>query len=148
MPDVHFAARRLSLFLFTALAVFLILFGVLYAGVSGYLPFHAAALPEETRQSGLPLYMALMKLIGGATATLGAMCIYLTWNLRRPFAAEVVASAIAVPVLMAAYVAETLADATGAPTSWHIMGGLLAVDALAYAAWRLSGRESGRPEAS
>jgi hypothetical protein len=35
---------------------------------------------------------------------------------------------------MAAITAEELADATGAPTSWHIMGVLLAVTALAYGA--------------
>jgi hypothetical protein len=33
---------------------------------------------------------------------------------------------------MAAYVAETLAKLTGAPTSWHIMGILLAIDAIAF----------------
>ena len=38
----------------------------------------------------------------------------------------------AIPVLMAAYVAETLAKLTGAPTSWHIMGVLLAITALAW----------------
>ncbi len=46
--------------------------------------------------------------------------------------ATALAITYAIPVLMAAYVAETLAKLTGAPTSWHIMGVLLAVNATAW----------------
>ncbi|MDZ4759523.1 MAG: hypothetical protein SGJ21_00430 [Alphaproteobacteria bacterium] len=135
------AARRFSLVVFGLLSVFLILFGMLYASSGGYLPFHAAALPETARVASLPLYLALMKLIGSASASLGALCLFVSWELRRPdrrFMGEILAVAIAFPVMMAAYVAETLAAATGAPTSWHIMGGLLAADAAAYLTWRIS----------
>lgn len=134
------ALRPLSLVLFSLLSVFLILFGLLYASVGSYLPFHAAALPEPTRAAALPLYLALMKLIGGASIALGGLCLYVTWAVRQRFIAEILAIAIATPVLMAAFVAETLAAATGAPTSWHIMGGLLASDAVAWLAFRASNR--------
>jgi hypothetical protein len=45
---------------------------------------------------------------------------------------------------MAAYVAETLAKLTGAPTSWHIMGMLLAFAALALVAHAIGRRNSSR----
>ncbi len=137
---MQMALRRLSLALFSVLGLFLILFGLLYAGVGTYLPFHASAVPETARAAALPLYLALMKLIGGASASLGGLCLYVTWTIRHPFVAEMLALAIAVPVLMAAFVAESLAATTGAPTSWHIMGGLLAADAVAWLAFRISQR--------
>lgn len=138
------ALRRASRVLFSLLSLFLILFGLLYASVGTWLPFHAAALPEAARAASLPLYLALMKLIGGASIALGGLCLALTFTLRHRFIAEMLALAIAVPVLMAAYVAETLAATTGAPTSWHIMGVLLALDLVAWLSYRISGRISDR----
>lgn len=126
-----------SLALFTLLGLFLVAFGVLYASVNDMLFFHAAAVPEAVRHDVKPLYLALMKLIGGASVGLGVLGLYVTFGpLRRgvPFAASALALTYAIPVLMAAYVAETLAKLTGAPTSWLIMGILLALTASAYLA--------------
>ena len=135
---------RASVFLFAALAVFMIGFGALYASVNSLLWFHAAAVPEPALDAIRPLYFALMKLIGAASAGLGLLALYAALGpLRRgaPLAALMIAAALALPVVMAAYVAETLARETGAPTSWHIMGVLLAINALAFIAHSLSGSE-------
>lgn len=126
--------RWSSITLFVALSIFLILFGGLYASVRDFLPFHAAAAPTPSLDGMRPLYLALMKLIGGSSAALGGLGLYVTLGpIRRGggLAAIVVAAAFAGAFLMAAFVAEMLADATGAPTSWHIMGVLLAITALA-----------------
>lgn len=129
--------RRVSVFLFALLSVFLVAFGALYASVHDMLWFHAAAVPEAAREEVRPLYLALMKLIGGSSLGLGFLsgCV-VVGPLRRgePWAATALALCIATPVVMAAYVAATLAKLTGAPTSWHIMGLLLAIDAIALAA--------------
>lgn len=96
--------RLLSLGLFSLLGVFLVVFGVFYASVDSMLFFHAAAVPEAARAEMLPLYLALMKLIGGASAALGLLCLYVTFGPlrnRAPFAAAALAIAIAAPVLMA-----------------------------------------------
>ena len=77
----------------------------------------------------------LMKLIGGSSLGLGLLSGYVAVGpMRRgaPWAAAALALCIATPVVMAAYVAETLAKLTGSPTSWHIMGILLAIDAIAF----------------
>ncbi len=135
-----------SVALFMLLSLFLIAFGLLYANVNDMLFFHAAAVPEAARHEVKPLYLALMKLIGGSSAALGLLGAYMTLGpLRRgvPLAATALAVTYAIPVLTAAYVAETLAKLTGAPTSWHIMGVLLAVIALAYGA-RVFGNRGGR----
>ena len=129
--------RRTSVALYMLLGLFLIAFGVLYASVSDMLFFHAAAVPEAVRHEIKPLYLALMKLIGGSSIGLGVLGLYVTFGpLRRsvPFAASALAVTYAIPVLMAAYVAERLAKLTGAPTSWHIMGVLLAINAVAWLA--------------
>ncbi len=129
---------RTSIALFALLGLFLIAFGALYATVSDMLFFHAAAVPEAARHDVKPLYLALMKLIGGASVGLGLLGLYVTFGPLRAGAigaAGALAVTYAIPVLMAAYVAETLAKITGAPTSWHIMGVLLAVTALALGAW-------------
>lgn len=60
--------------------------------------------------------------------------------LQFPLAGAALALAIAIPVVMAAIVAERLAAATGAPTSWHIMGIFAAIDAAAYSAHLAGGR--------
>jgi hypothetical protein len=125
----------ISLVLFVALSLFLVAFGAFYASVHDMLWFHAAAVPEAIRDDVRPLYLALMKLIGGASLGLGVLAGYVAMGpMRRgaPWAAGVLALSIATPVVMAAYVAETLAKLTGAPTSWHIMGILLAIDAIAF----------------
>jgi hypothetical protein len=138
--------RWIGVGLFGALSVFLILFGALYASVSDFLPFHAAAAPTAL-DAMRPLYLALMKLIGAASAALGALGCYLTLGpIRRgeTLAGIAVACAFASAFLMAAYVAETLARATNAPTSWHIMGLLLAITAAALIA-HLSSRGAQKP---
>jgi hypothetical protein len=77
----------------------------------------AAAVPEAVRHDVklLGLYVSFGPLRAGVRGTATALAI-----------------TYAIPVLMAAYVAETLAKLTGAPTSWHIMGVLLAVNATAW----------------
>jgi ABC-type microcin C transport system permease subunit YejB len=64
--------------------------------------------------------------------------------LRRgvPFSAIAILIAYAIPLFMAAIVAEILAKATGAPTSWHIMGGLMAVNLTAFIANAVGGRRA------
>jgi hypothetical protein len=137
--------RVASVALFLLLSLFFVAFGALYATVKELLWFHAAALPAGALDDVRPLYFALMKLIGGSSAALGLLGGYVALGpLRRgaAFAAEALALAYALPVVMAAVVAETLAAATGAPTSWRIMGVLLAVDAAAYLA-NLAARRGG-----
>lgn len=127
----------ISVTLFALLGLFLVAFGALYAAVQDMLFFHAAAVPEAARHEVKPLYLALMKLIGGSSIGLGALGLYVTVGpLRagRSGAATALTVTYAIPVLMAAYVAETLAKLTGAPTSWHIMGVLLAINAAAWLA--------------
>ena len=128
--------------LFVALSCFMIAFGALYTSVHDLLWFHAAAVPKESLEAVRPLYFALMKLIGGASGSLGALGGFIALSaIRRGDKGSAVALAVAfaIPLVMAAYVAETLAAKTGSPTSWHIMGGLLAIDALALAACLYSG---------
>ncbi|MEK7264579.1 MAG: hypothetical protein AAB227_00645 [Pseudomonadota bacterium] len=120
--------------LFVALSCFMIAFGALYSSVRDLLWFHAAAVPKESLEAVRPLYFALMKLIGGASGSLGALGGFVALTTIRygdKVSAIALAAAFAIPLLMAAYVAETLAAATGSPTSWHIMGALLAIDAAA-----------------
>jgi hypothetical protein len=131
------STRIASLVLFLALSLFLLLFGLLYATVREPLWFHAAAAPKEALDAARPLYFALMKLIGGASVALALITAYVALvPLRKgvDLAGRALFIAHAMPLMMAAYVAETLAAETGAPTSWHIMGALLAVDIAALAA--------------
>lgn len=131
----------IGIFLFLALSVFLLLFGGLYASVRDLLFFHAAAVPPEALEAVRPLYFALMKLIGGASIALGFATAYMAlFPLRSGMAGAATGLLVchAIPLVMAALVAETLAAKTGAPTSWHIMGVLLAVDAAAFALTVLS----------
>ena len=126
--------RWLSAALFVLLSVFLIAFGLLYASVPDYLPFHRAAVAAGAQEPARALYLALMKLIGGASGALGLLGGYVTlFPMRHAStgAALMVSLAYTCAFLTAAYVAEILAKATGAPTSWHIMGVLLAITAAA-----------------
>jgi hypothetical protein len=135
--------RWASIVLFVLLSLFLVAFGALYASVDDMLWFHAAAVPESAREEVRPLYLALMKLIGGSSLGLGVLGGYVAVGpLRRgeAWAGASLALCIAIPVLMAAFVAETLAKLTGSPTSWHIMGILLAVNAIAFATHAISKR--------
>lgn len=135
--------RTASLVLLGVLGLFLILFGVLYISVAQMLPFHAAAVPVQARAAVLPLYHALMALIGGASIGLGFLGLFVTFGPMRtgaPGAAYATGAAYAIALVAAAIVAERLRAETGAPTSWHIMGGLLAIDAAALIAHRLGGR--------
>lgn len=138
--------RIASVTLFVALSCFMIAFGALYTSVHDLLWFHAAAVPKDVLEAVRPLYFALMKLIGGASGSLGALGAYTALTaIRRgdKGAAIALAIAFAIPLVMAAYVAETLAAATGSPTSWHIMGVLLAIDAAALTGIFLGGRKMG-----
>lgn len=129
--------RWASLGLFSLLALFLIWFGITYATVENLLWFHAAAVPERARDDVEPLYFALMNLIGGSSAALGLLVLYVTWmpmRLGARGAASALVVVLAIALGMAALTAEELADATGSPTSWHIMGALMAVALVALAA--------------
>lgn len=135
--------RWASLVLFALLSLFLIWFGVTYATVQDMLWFHAAAVPEALRPEMKPLYLALMKLIGGSSAALGILGAYvLAFPLRRGVAgaASALTLTYAISFVVAAFTAEKLAADTGAPTSWHIMGVLLAVTALAFLAHAVGAR--------
>lgn len=137
------ALRAMSVVLFTALGLFLIAFGVLYASVRELLWFHAAAVPAEALDGVRPIYFALMKLIGGASGALGLLGAYVAlFPVRRGSLSATIALGVcfALPLVVAAIVAENLAAATGSPTSWHIMGVLLGVDALAVVAFLAGGR--------
>lgn len=129
--------RSISTVLFAALGLFYVAFGTLYASVHDLLWFHAAAVPAHALEAVRPIYFALMKLIGGATIALGFLGLYMAFApVRRgvPLAATTLFLAFAAPLAMAAVVAENLAAATGSPTSWHVMGALAAVDAVAFLA--------------
>lgn len=129
--------RIASLVLFAFLGLFYVAFGTLYASVDNLLWFHAAAVPAEAHEAVRPLYFALMKLIGGASIALGLLGLWATAApLRRgvPLAGTALFLAYAIPLAMAAVVAEILAKATGSPTSWHIMGALMAVNVVALVA--------------
>ena len=142
------ALRLLGIVLFTALSLFLIAFGVLYAIVTNLLWFHAAAVPPSALDAVRPLYFALMKLIGGSSASLGILGLYVTcFPLRQgsATAATILAITYASAISMAAVVAEKLAATTGAPTSWHIMGVLLAMTAIGLVV-SLAGRSDRKPE--
>jgi uncharacterized membrane protein YhdT len=126
--------------LFGTVALFLLLFGLLYASRTSMLFFHAAAVPEAVRPDMLELYLALMRLIGGASIGLGILGLYtVVGPLSRGIAGAATALTIAflVPLALAAYSAERLAAATGAPTAWYNMG-ILATLTLAGLAchWR------------
>lgn len=126
--------RAAGIALFGLLSLFMIGFGGLYASVSDLLWFHAAAVPAHALEAVRPLYFALMKLVGGASIALGLLGGYVTAKLATRGGNSAAISlfiAYSIPLLMAAYVAETLAAATGSPTSWHIMGGLMGIDAAA-----------------
>lgn len=128
--------RTTSVALFAVVSLFLIWFGITYATAPAMLSFHAAAVPESDRQAILPLYLALMNLIGAASAALGLLS---AWVIAGPLrhgvggAASVLVAANVIVFVMAAVTAEDLAAHTGAPTSWHLMGIGLAATAAAYA---------------
>ncbi len=129
--------RWVSLALFTLLALFLVWFGITYATVDSLLWFHTAAVPEAARDDIKPLYFALMNLIGGSSAALGVLVLYVTWmpmRLGAQGAASALVLVLAIALGMAALTAEELAEATGSPTSWHIMGILMAIALVALAA--------------
>ena len=126
-----------SIVLFMSLSIFLMAFGALYASVRELLWFHAAAVPAPALDDVRPLYFALMTLIGGSSGALGLLGAYVALvPLRRgaPGAASLLALANAAALIMAAVTAEKLAAATGAPTSWHIMGILMAINVGAWLA--------------
>lgn len=130
--------------LFAVLGCFLVAFGALYTSVHDLLWFHAAAVPKDALEAVRPLYFALMKLIGGASGSLGAFGVFISLTAVRRGdngAAHALALAFALPLVTAAYVAETLAAETGSPTSWHIMGVLLAIDAAALLSVLIGGRK-------
>lgn len=126
--------RWISVGLFILVSVFFVLFGLLYSTVQDLLWFHAAAVPKSALNDVRPLYFALMKLVGGAAIALGFVGGYLSLGPIRngqTSAAWALSVTFAIPLVMAAYVAETLAATTGAPTAWYNMGILLAITATA-----------------
>ncbi|MFN0024582.1 MAG: hypothetical protein ACKVS5_11875 [Parvularculaceae bacterium] len=129
--------------IFAALSLFLMAFGVLYATVDDMLWFHAAAVPEAAREAVRPIYFALMTLVGAASGALGLLGLYVTAGpLRRGDRGAAIALGLAnaTAFIGAALVAERLAAATGAPTSWHIMGALLALTMAAVVTSLLANR--------
>ena len=136
--------HAIGIALFAALSLFYVAFGAFYASVQDLLFFHAAAVPDYALEAVRPIYFALMKLVGGASAALGLLGAYVTvLPLRRGDGKAAIALAVvyALPLAMAAIVAELLAAATGAPTSWHIMGALMGVN-LAALLTILAGRRA------
>lgn len=139
--------RWTSIALFLALSLFMFWFGCVYASVSDMLWFHGAAVPAEVHDAVLPLYLALMNLIGGSSIAFAVVSAYIALvPLRRgaPGAAAVLALSFVVAFAVAAITAEDLAAATGAPTSWRIMGVLLAITTLALIAHVLGRRAAPR----
>jgi hypothetical protein len=137
--------RLISVGLFLGLSAFMLWFGYVYAGVTDMLWFHGAAVPEELHAQFLPLYLALMNLIGGSSVAVGLLTAYLALvPLRRgvPWVGTALLAAFTVVFVMAAVTAEELAAATGAPTSWRIMGVLLAIAAVAFAAHATAARRA------
>ncbi len=129
--------RAISIILFGLLSLFLLWFGALYLTVNEPLWFHAAAVPEEAREAIRPLYFALMNLVGGSSLGLGIISLFVTaTSLRAGLrgAGSVLAVSMATAFIIAAITAEGLAAQTGAPTSWHIMGGLLFVTLIGWTA--------------
>jgi hypothetical protein len=135
--------RLASLILFGLVSLFLIWFGFTYATVRDMLWFHAAAVPEAIRTEVRPLYFALMTLIGGSSPALGVLGAYVIVGPLRSgakWAASALTFVFSLAFVMAAITAEKL-SATGAPTSWHIMGVLLGVTAAGYALHLVAGRK-------
>lgn len=131
------ALRNSSIALFSLVALFLVWFGVTYLRAETMLWFHAAAVPKGAREDALPLYRALMNLIGGSSSGLGVLCLYLIWSpLRRGarWTGSLILAVLIGVFTVAAITAEELHAETGAPTSWHIMGVLIALSVIAFAA--------------
>lgn len=129
--------RWTSVTLFLALSLFMLWFGYVYASVTDMLWFHGAAVPAELHPQILPLYLALMNLIGGSSFAVGLLAAYIAlFPLRRgaTWAAAALVGGFAIVFITAAITAEELAATTGAPTSWHIMGALLAVTVAGFLA--------------
>lgn len=129
--------RWTSVVLFSVLSLFMLWFGYVYAGVTDMLWFHGAAVPTELHRQFLPLYLALMNLIGGSSLAMGLLAGCVTiFPLRRGanWAAAALLAGFTLVFIVAAITAEELAATTGAPTSWHIMGILLATTIAAFAA--------------
>lgn len=129
--------RWTSIALFLALSLFMLWFGYVYATVTDMLWFHGAAIPAELHAPLRPLYLALMNLIGGSSMAVGLLTAYLALfplRLGAAWAATVLLIAFTVVFVMAAVTAEELAAATNAPTSWHVMGVLMAVTLTAFVA--------------
>lgn len=131
-----------------ALSAFMLWFGYVYSSVTDMLWFHGAAVPEELHAQFLPLYLALMNLIGGSSVAVGVLTAYIALGPLRTgsqWASAVLFGSFAIVFVMAGVTAEELAASTGAPTSWHIMGVLMTVAALAYganlAAWPAQTRD-------
>lgn len=137
--------HRIATILYTLVGLFLVGFGILYATVDDYLFFHAAALPESVRPQARELYFALMQLIGGASAGLGLLGLWVTHGpMRRgmPGAAAAVAVAWVLAFAVAGYTATVLAARTGAPVAWYNMAILSALTLAGCAADRAARRRA------
>lgn len=138
--------RWLSVFLFALLGAFYIAFGAVYATVKDLLWFHAAAT-ECASQDIKPLYFALMTLIGGASIGLGVIGSFVALTqIRRAEtpAAFALFFAYVIPLIFAAITAERLARQTGSPTSWHLMGILVAIATLGLLAHLFGARSKSK----
>ena len=123
-------ASGAGLVLLAFIGVFYLAFGGLYAATGDYLFFHRAALPPGTETAFRPLYLGLMKLIGGASIALGGIGLFVLFTAvrkRLPGSIAALFFAWATPLVIAAFVAETLHKETGAPTSANLMAILLAI---------------------
>ncbi len=139
--------RWTSVTLFLALSLFMLWFGYVYASVTDMLWFHGAAVPAELHPQILPLYLALMNLIGGSSVAVGLLAAHIAlFPLRRgaTWAAAALLGGFAIVFIMAAITAEELATTTGAPTSWHIMGVLLAVTVAGFLAHVVATRSASK----
>lgn len=150
LAPVRHRAHWASVVLFGALSLFMLWFGFTYATVKEMLWFHAAAVPVGAREEVKALYFALMTLVGGASMGLGGlgMCVVVgPVRAGAPWARRALAASYCGAFAMAAVTAEKLAAATGAPTSWHIMGGLIGLVLLAdrVHAWANAGMKKYAP---
>ena len=138
--------RRASIFLVAGLAVYAMIFGMLYATRVEMMPHHDAVIPDDIEGSVLPLYYALMRLAGAAAVALGAACLYLALG---PVSRGDKVAAIITPLCLAgffgatAFAAAHLERTTGVSTHWVVMAGLALLALIALALDLLSRAKAG-----
>jgi hypothetical protein len=131
---------------FGAVSAFLIWFGIVYATAPDLLPFHAQAVPPEAREAVRPIYFALMKLVGGASAALGVLGAYIIFGVlphRTPWAATWLSAANILAFATAGYTAIKLNADTGADVAWYNMAILSALTLMGLLCHTLAQRSAG-----